>query len=59
MDKITFLESVIARLESKVDLLEAELAYLNALLRNAGFPKGTETLKEIFSDLLNEGEDLK
>jgi len=48
-------QATIASLESKVDLLEAELIYLNDLLLRCGFPEGTKTLKETAEELLKEG----
>lgn len=45
----------IAALESKVDLLEAELTYLNDLLIRCGFPDGITTLKSTVEELLEEG----
>lgn len=47
-------EKTIAQLESKVDLLEAELIYLNKILVKAGFPEGVKTLKESVEELLEE-----
>lgn len=44
-----------AKLESQVDLLEAELTYLNGLLIDVGFPEGIETLKATAEELLAEG----
>ena len=44
-----------ANLESQVDLLEAELTYLNGLLIDVGFPEGIETLKATAEELLAEG----
>ncbi len=45
----------IAKLESQVDLQEAELTYLNGLLIEVGFPEGIETLKTSAEELLAEG----
>ncbi|MEM7176028.1 MAG: hypothetical protein AAF443_08965, partial [Chlamydiota bacterium] len=42
------------RLESKLDLLEAELFYVDHLLRRVGFPAGIETLKAAAEELLVE-----
>jgi hypothetical protein len=50
------LKMVIASLESKVDLLEAELAYLNQLLLRFGFPEGIDSLKLAIEELLDDGE---
>ena len=49
------LRTLVAKLESKVDLLEAELSYMNRLLVNVGFPEGIETLKATAEELLAEG----
>ncbi len=46
--------SKIARLESKVDLLESELSYLNHILIECGFPEGIATLKMTVEELLIE-----
>ena len=46
--------SKIAILETKNDLLEAELMYLNEMLIRCGFPEGTKTLKETVEELLAE-----
>lgn len=46
--------SKIASLESKNDLLEAELMYLNEMLVRCGFPEGIKTLKETVEELLAE-----
>jgi hypothetical protein len=45
-----------ARLESKVDLLETELSYLDTMLKKSGFPNGITTLKETVEELLAETE---
>lgn len=44
----------IAKLESKVDMLEAELSYLNLILTHCGFPEGISTLKSTVEELLAE-----
>lgn len=49
------LKTRVAALESQVDLLEAELTYLNGLLVEVGFPEGIETLKVTAEELLAEG----
>ena len=49
------LRTRVATLESQVDLLEAELTYLNGLLVEVGFPEGIETLKATAEVLLAEG----
>ncbi|MBI3236777.1 MAG: hypothetical protein HYZ48_03625 [Chlamydiales bacterium] len=46
--------SQIAALETKNDLLEAELMYLNEMLARCGFPEGIKTLKETVEELLAE-----
>lgn len=46
--------SQIASLESKNDLLEAELMYLNEMLVRCGFSDGIKTLKETVEELLAE-----
>ena len=45
------LRTRVATLESQVDLLEAELTYLNGLLVEVGFPEGIETLKATAEEL--------
>lgn len=50
--RIQELRAWIAQLESKVDLLEAELEYINRLLLEVGFPNGTEGLKEAIEEVL-------
>lgn len=47
-------EKTIAKLVSKVDMLEAELIYLNKILIEAGFPEGIRTLKASVEELLEE-----
>jgi hypothetical protein len=47
----------VASLESKVDMLESELGYLNDLLVRCGFPEGISTLKATVEDLLEEGSE--
>ena len=44
----------IARLESIHDQLEAELHYVDALLKAVGFPRGVESAKEVALELLEE-----
>lgn len=48
------LRSRIAYLESKIDMLEAELSYLNDMLVRCGFPEGIITLKATVEELLSE-----
>lgn len=45
----------IAHLESKIDMLETELAYLDHILIQCGFPNGITTLKLTVDELLKEG----
>jgi hypothetical protein len=52
------LKARIARLESRLDLVESELTYLNELLQECGFPNGIQTLKATITDLLSEADDL-
>lgn len=44
----------IAILESQVDYLETELAYVNDQLQKCGFPEGITTLKKTIEELLVE-----
>ena len=46
----------LAKLESKSDLLEAEIANLDGILKKAGFPNGITTLKDTVSELLLEAQ---
>ncbi len=46
--------NTIASLESKIDMLETELTYLNKILIDCGFPEGIETLKMTVHELLQE-----
>ncbi len=46
--------SKVAGLETKVDMLESELSYLNEILTRCGFPEGIVTLKATVEDLLSE-----
>ena len=48
------LRSRVAQLESKIDMLEAELGYLNEMLVRCGFPEGILTLKSTVEELLSE-----
>lgn len=48
------LRTAVAVLESKVDMLEAELGYLNEMLVRCGFPEGISTLKVTVEELLAE-----
>jgi hypothetical protein len=44
----------IAALESKIDMLETELSYLDKILIECGFPEGIKTLKETVHEMLQE-----
>jgi hypothetical protein len=48
------LKARVASLESKIDMLESELMYLNDMLMRCGFPEGVKTLKETVQELLAE-----
>jgi hypothetical protein len=48
------LKARVASLESKIDMLESELMYLNDMLVRCGFPEGIATLKETVQELLAE-----
>jgi prefoldin subunit 5 len=48
------LKARVASLESKIDMLESELMYLNDMLVRCGFPEGITTLKETVHELLAE-----
>jgi hypothetical protein len=48
------LKARVASLESKNDMLESELMYLNEMLIRCGFPQGIATLKETVQELLAE-----
>ena len=48
------LKARVACLESKIDMLESELMYLNDTLMRVGFPEGIKTLKETVQELLAE-----
>ena len=52
------LKARVARLESRLDLVESELTHLNALLQECGFPQGIQTLKATITDLLEQTDDL-
>ena len=47
------LYSTIAKLESKIDLLEAEIVNLNDLLIKFGFSKGIQSLKVSIEEILS------
>ena len=44
----------IASLESKLDMYETELSYLNSILTECGFPEGISTLKQTAQELILE-----
>lgn len=59
MENQVDLSKTVARLESKVDLLETELHYLDKLLLRCGFPEGIKTLKATVEELLAEDEGME
>lgn len=50
------LQQKIARLEFVHDQLEAELMYVDNLLKSVGFPNGLASAKEVAIELLEETE---
>lgn len=50
------LQQKIARLEFIHDQLEAELTYIDNLLKSVGFPRGLASAKEVALELLEETE---
>jgi len=46
----------IARLESKLDLLETEFDYLNKILNKCGFPNEKASLKKSAAELITENK---
>jgi hypothetical protein len=50
------LQQKIARLEFIHDQLEAELMYVDNLLKSVGFPRGLASAKEVALELLEETE---
>lgn len=46
------INNLIAALESKVDMLETELTYINQILINYGFSEGIQTLKTTIEEML-------
>lgn len=48
------LEKKIARLEFVYDQLEAEVIYVDNLLKSVGFPRGLASAKEVAIELLEE-----
>lgn len=56
------LRDIIAQLETKVDLLEAEIVNLNELLIQFGFSKGIASLKKSIEEIMsfdNRKEDIE
>ncbi|MCH9630661.1 MAG: hypothetical protein S4CHLAM37_06650 [Chlamydiia bacterium] len=51
-------EKTIAKLVSKNDMLETELAYLNRILVEVGFAEGTKTLKETVEEVISEDTEV-
>ena len=49
-------EKMTAYLESKVDMLETEISYLDTMLRKCGFPEGIQSLKLAVSEVLKTKE---
>lgn len=47
----------LAKLETKLDLMETELSHLNCLLKKCGFSQGIETLKSTIFELLKEDKN--
>ena len=50
------LQDKIAYLESVNDQLEAELSYLDGLMRMIGFTDGLETIKETAKDIFDQND---
>ncbi len=50
------LKKLTAYLESKVDMLETELSYLDDMLRRCGFPEGIRSLKLAVVEVLKSKE---
>lgn len=50
------LKKLTAYLESKVDMLETELGYLDEMLRRCGFPEGIQSLKLAVAEVLKTKE---
>lgn len=51
-------EKTIAKLVTKNDVLETELAYLNRILVEVGFAEGTKTLKETVEEVISEDAEV-
>lgn len=52
----TQLSTKIAHLESVNDQLEAELIYIDGLLKSVGFPRGIASAKEVALELLENSD---
>ena len=50
------LKKLTAYLESKVDMLETEISYLDDMLRRCGFPEGIQSLKLAVNEVLKTKE---
>jgi len=50
------LKKLTAYLESKVDMLETELSYLDEMLRRCGFPEGIRSLKLAVAEVIKAKE---
>ena len=50
------LKKLTAYLESKVDMLETEISYLDEMLRRCGFPEGIQSLKLAVNEVLKGKE---
>lgn len=48
------IRSKVAAMESKIDLLESEIAHLDEMLRECGFPQGITTLKRTVEEIILE-----
>ena len=52
---VSEMQAVIGRLQSKIDHMETEFAYLNRILLECGFSRGLGTLKATVEGMLLEG----
>ncbi len=50
------LQQKVARLEFVYDQLEAEILYVDSLLKSVGFPRGLSSAKEVALELLENSE---
>jgi len=50
------LKTTVAVLESKIDLMEAEMLHLHELLTRCGFVNGIYTLRDTIEEFLKEAE---